>query len=327
MSEFPLSIYHKEIPSFLLPFLDSKEMRRIKNVGMNCGVEYSSLPFFSSLPKSSRYDHSLGVALIAYHFSKDEKMSLAGLFHDIATPCFAHTIDFLLGDHSEQTATEEKTMDILSSSISINDELEKLGIPLKEVSDYSQYPLCDNKAPKLSADRLEYTLRNILLFGFGKKEDIEQIYQNLTFGENENKEKELVFRSLDKAKLFGSLAMKTFEVYVSKEDRYAMELLSSTLKSALQKRIIDMDDLYQDETHLIGKLNSSEVGKEIFEVYSKLCGVKEGKTGIKVATKIRYIDPYIEGKGRLSKLDSGFETRLNSLLQTDFSVYLIGSCR
>ena len=86
-------IYHHEIPEFLLDFMNTDVLQRLKDIGMNCGVEYTSFPLFKRCRTYSRYDHSLGVALIVWHFTGDMKQTIAGLLHDIATPVFAHTND------------------------------------------------------------------------------------------------------------------------------------------------------------------------------------------------------------------------------------------
>ena len=86
-------IYHEEIPDFLLDYLRLPILERLKQVGMNCGCEYTSFPQFKILKPYSRYDHSLGVALIVWHFTRDKAQTVAGLLHDIATPVFAHVVD------------------------------------------------------------------------------------------------------------------------------------------------------------------------------------------------------------------------------------------
>ena len=42
-----------------------------------------------------------------YKLTKDKKATLAGLFHDIATPSFKHCVDFLNGDYMTQESTED----------------------------------------------------------------------------------------------------------------------------------------------------------------------------------------------------------------------------
>ena len=73
-------------------------MQKQSQISVTCGTIYSKLcpyDWYSSL------DHSVGVALIILHFTQDKKQTLAGLFHDIATPAFKHTIDFLKGDYGD----------------------------------------------------------------------------------------------------------------------------------------------------------------------------------------------------------------------------------
>lgn len=113
------SVYHDEIPDFLLEFMETASMQRLKDVGMNCGCEYSQFAIFKNCQSYTRYDHSVGVALIVYHFTGDMKQSIAGLLHDIATPVFAHTIDFLNGDYIKQESTEAKTEMMIRSSTEI----------------------------------------------------------------------------------------------------------------------------------------------------------------------------------------------------------------
>lgn len=88
-------------------------MQRLKDIGMNCGVEYTAFDFFSNIVPYSRYQHSIGVALIVYHFSHDLRQTVAGLLHDIATPVFAHTIDFYHQDHLKQESTELDTKKVI----------------------------------------------------------------------------------------------------------------------------------------------------------------------------------------------------------------------
>ena len=73
-------------PGFLLEAAETPEMRRLQSIGMNCGCEYTAFPLFQRLREPySRFDHSVGVALIVWRFTSDVRQALAGLFHDIAT--------------------------------------------------------------------------------------------------------------------------------------------------------------------------------------------------------------------------------------------------
>ena len=154
-----LSYYHAQIPAFLRPFLALPALRRLEDVGMNCGCEYTGFPRFRDLPVCSRYRHSVGAALIVWHFTQDRAQTLAALFHDVSTPVFAHVVDFLRGDYLRQEATEDGTERLLRADPAIARLLADLGLTIDDVKDYHVYPIADNDTPRLSADRLEYTPR------------------------------------------------------------------------------------------------------------------------------------------------------------------------
>lgn len=327
MNDKLLKIYEEEIPSFLLPFLKSEEMQRIDYVGMHCGMEYTHFPFYKDFKKYSRYEHSLGVALIVYHFTHDIKMTLAGLFHDIATPCFAHVIDFLKGDHEKQEATEERTSLILSSSLSIQEELSKLHLKTEDVDDYHLYPIADNDSPRLSADRLEYTLHNLINYNFATLDDIQEMYDDLIVIKNEEGEDELAFKHFEMAEKFALLTLKNSHIYVTDEDRYGMEYLARILKKHMQNNTLCEDDLYNKEASLIEKLCSTKEGKEDFVSFVSLNKViKEDNptsdNSFKIYSKKRYINPLVLNMGRVKDLSSKFTKELQEFLDWNFSYYL-----
>jgi len=322
-----LKLYHEEIPSFLLPYLDSMAMQRLKGIDMNCGVNYTSYPLFALKKPYRRFEHCLGTALIAWHFSNDRKQALASLFHDIATPCFAHVVDFMHGDHIRQESTEERTLQILAEDETVMSLLKKDGISLEEVCDYHIYPLCDNDSPRLSADRLEYTCGNMMRYGFAEADRIKMLYDNLCAGTNEEREAELMFTDSDIALAFGRGALACGRIYSSNEHRYAMESLAGILKTAVKEGIISEDDLYSDEARLIQVLENSPLGRE-WRHYTGLRGVsvKEAyeEGCLKVQAKKRYIDPFVRDQGRLSTLDSGFREEIRMFLAVDHDVWLKG---
>lgn len=124
-------ILSPEFPEWLLEYIDTPEMKRISTISMSCGSDYSKC--FNVRYWYSNLDHSVGVALIIWHFTHDKKQALAGLFHDIATPTFKHCIDFMNGDSENQESTEERTTDIIKNSKEIMQLLERDGIKLEEV--------------------------------------------------------------------------------------------------------------------------------------------------------------------------------------------------
>lgn len=324
------TLYHREIPEFLQRFANTPPMLRLRQVGMNCGCEYTQFPLFRDLAPYSRYDHSLGVALIVWHFTGDRKQTLAGLFHDVTTPVFAHVVDFLNGDHLRQESTEAGVAECLMASAEICALLQEYGILPEEISDYHRYPIADNDAPALSADRLEYTLGNLLNYGFADMEQLRVFYEDLEVGEDAAGKPELVFRTPAVASRFVQTALRAARVYVADEDRFAMETLAGVLRTALGRNALQLPDLMTTEPEVIEKLRRDAVCAAAWE---RFCGYSvilrsteqpEEDGWLRVDAKKRWIDPLAQGKGRVSRWDSVAAEEILAFRSLDFSVWLRG---
>lgn len=324
------NVYHKEIPVFLQEFADTPPLRRLRDVGMNCGCEYTRFPQFVNCGPYSRFDHSLGTALILWHFTGDMLQSLAGLFHDAATPVFAHVVDFLHGDHLRQESTEEGTAELISSDTACMKLLEKYGLTLEQVADYHIYPIADNPSPALSADRLEYTMGNLFNYGFASLETIREFYHDLTVGRDEVGTPELVFRTPGIAVAFTKAALKNSRVYVADEDRFAMEALALLLRSALKKGVLAEKDLWKTEREVIGKMKADPVCANAWERYCRYSRILRSEerppegNWLQIRAKKRWIDPLTQGYGRVSCWDAEAGRQIADFRALSFSCWLSG---
>ncbi len=324
------SIYQTETPEFLLRLCLTPPLRRLADVGMNCGCEYTAFPRFAGIGRYSRLEHSLGAALIVWRFTRSEAQAAAALLHDAATPVFAHVVDFLRGDYLEQTATESGTARLIRASAEIGAVLRSLGLRAEDVEDYHRYPVADNDAPRLSADRLDYTCGNAVNFGLASREELAEIFADLRVGKNEFEETELVFRDKEKAARFAFLALACSKIYVCDEDRYAMQRLSELLRAALEAGVIEEGDLASTETAVIGKLLSDPAcaaGWRAFCAMSRTARAErpdERGPWRKIFAKHRRIDPFAEGLGRVSAFDPGFASALDGFMNEKHDYYVLG---
>ena len=327
-------LYHYSVPPFLQVFARTPAVQRLKQIGMNCGCEYTSFPLFGRLKPYSRYDHSFGVALIIWHFTQSCPQSVSGLLHDIATPVFAHVIDFMNDDYMKQDSTEAGTGKMIADSPELQECLERFGLANTDVCNYHRYPVADNNSPQLSADRLEYSLGNMLNYELCSIDVIKAIYDDLTVDHNEAGQDEIMFRTADTAEAFALMALKCSGIYVSDEDRYAMQILSEILQSALLRGIITTDDLYSTEPEIISKLRQDHLSASRWHDFCLLNRIT--RSGSKTATgnwrqidaKRRCIDPMVKGRGRFSTLSPSFKQSLDSFLSTKLDYWISGtSCR
>lgn len=321
------SIYHPNIPDCISLVAATPAMLRLKDVGMHCGCEYTSFPMFKGLKPYSRYDHSVGCALIVWHFTHDVRQTIAALLHDIATPTFAHVIDFLNGDHIKQESTERGTAEIIEHSAEIMKALARLEVTPEEVVDYHQYPIADNDSPHLSADRLEYTLSNMIHYHIAPIDSVKAWYDSLVVGQNEAGAQELMFTDTATAEGFTQAALRTSYIYIADEDRFAMQTLAELLKKHITRGILTKADLYQTESHVITLLNRDPEARQDWQHYQSLHLIHAGSTHPQAKTirsKKRHINPYVEGQGRIATLSPTFADALHQFLTTSLDKPLWG---
>ena len=292
-----------DLPDFLSDYVRTPEMQRINGVGLNCGTDFTHI--FEDTYYYTRLDHSVGTALIIWHFTKSKIQTLAGLFHDIATPCFSHCIDFLHGDYLEQESTESETERIITSSLEIGKLLARDGIRISDVSDYKLYPIADNTSPRLSADRLEYTLSSSINFTHARTlRETAEIYSDISVMKNEDGEDEIGFSSLRLAEEFVLGAFPMWMVYQSSRDKLVMQFIADTLRLLISRGKLSEKDLCtvpEDEiVSLIENCGIDGIEKtfERFRKARKICDGEEcpDKYHVSLNVKKRFIDPLCSGR-------------------------------
>ena len=294
-------ILEPNFPEWLNEYINTKELLTQKYISVTCGTIYSDLFesnfFFSSL------DHSVAVALIVWHFTHDKKQTLSGLFHDIATPAFKHCVDFLNGDYMTQESTEDLTTEMIKNSKEIMSLLKRDNISISEVDDYHIYPIADNDTPKLSADRLEYSLSNALFtYRLLDSECIKEIYNDIEIQRNEENEIELGFKTKKIAIKFVEVTSRMSVIYREDRTRYSMQFIADILKRLSTENKISKEDLYKlKESDVINIIESSKYN-DIFNIWKNAKKVKISKDEPKDVyfvhhgAKIRYINPLLNGE-------------------------------
>ena len=294
------NILEPNFPIWLYDYINTKEMLHQQYISVTCGTIYSDL--FESDFFYSNLDHSVGVALIVWHFTHDKKQTLAGLFHDIATPAFKHCVDFMNGDYMTQESTEDLTTQIIQNSPAITALLARDKIKISEVDDYHKYPIADNDTPCLSADRLEYSLSNALFtYKLLDLDEIRTIYRDIKIGQGINGAPELEFKTKKIARQFVKITSILSVIYREDRTRYSMQFFADILKKLNSANLIQISDLYHlKETEIIDIINQTDYA-DALNNWVNAKKVKTSKTApedayyIKQPAKVRYIDPLCNG--------------------------------
>ena len=313
---FNIEEYYKilspEFPKFLKKYTQLPILQRLSGIGLLCGTDWTSL--YKNRFFYSRLDHSIGVALIIWNFTKDKTQTIAGLLHDISTTVFSHVSDFRKGDALTQTSTEEPTQKMILSDSVLCNLLQQDGIDPKKVVDYHVYPIADNEIPSLSADRLEYMYPSgAALDGSWSLEEIAKTYNDLTIFKNEENKDELGFNSVEIAELYCKKFCMIGHILQLNENKLALQLLGKIMSKAVEVKVLKEDDFMTlSESKIIEKIesfigNKSLNGDEkkfatMYNTFRKMTKVEHTNQklsedeyfGVSLKVKQRYINPLVK---------------------------------
>lgn len=288
---------YRNMPEFLKKYLKVPSLLRLKKVSYFCGMDYASKDIYNFTEYISRFDHSLTVALLTYKLTKNKEATLAALFHDIATPCFSHVIDYMNKDYENQESTEEYTEKIIKSDVYLMECLEEDNINVDDIINFKKHTIVDNNRPKLCADRLD----GVILTGIGwtkniDTNDITNIINDLHIFKNEYNEDEIGFKTNDIALKVLEVS-KSIDIYChSNEDNYMMELLAKITKIAIDKNYIKYEDLYNYTEEILFELfkQSSDLKQLLLQFENiQLKDIPDIELS---NVKVRILNPIVNGK-------------------------------
>ena len=282
----------------LKKYLDVPCLNRLKHVGYFCGMDYASKDIYAFNEKITRFDHSLSTALITLKFTDKREVILAALFHDVATPCFSHVIDYMNKDYLNQESTEEYTDKIILNDKELLKLLKEDGINPKDIINFKKYSLVDNDRPRLCADRFD----GIILTSIGwtkniSSSDISELVNDLKIFVNENGFEEMGFSNYNIANKALYFSEEVDKLCHSNEDNYMMNLLANITKEAIDNNLIIYDDLYYlTEDDIWNILNNSDNVNLINDIYLFKNIIKSNVPLTDLGNiKVRDLNPLVNG--------------------------------
>ena len=290
-------------PVFLDRYLELPVLKRLEGVGLLCGTDWT--PLYKNRFYYSRLDHSLGVALIVWHFTHDKAQTIAGLLHDISTPVFSHVSDFRKGDMLTQTATEEPTARIIRGDAELGRLLAEDGLTAEQVEDYHIYPIADNEIPQLSADRLEYMFPSgMALDGSWTMDEIRRCYNDLTILKNEDGQDELGFQHLEIAELYCEHFCMIGHILQLNENKLALHMLGQIMNQAEKEGVLtEADFMRLSEKEVMERLDKSP--SRMYKTFRTMTSIEHTNEPldekeyfcISLKVKQRYINPLVVSTG------------------------------
>ena len=146
----------------------------------------------------------------------------------------------------------------------------------------------------------------------------------------EDGQPELAFRSADIARSFALGALECSRIYVSDEDRFAMQALAELLRDAAAAGILAESDFMGTEPALLEKLCRDSRWAERWCAFRALHRMRRsdvppvGEGWRIIPAKLRCIDPLIAGRGRASELFPDFGGQLAAFRSQSLAYWVRG---
>ncbi len=342
-SEYDIKKYHNILepqpPEFLNKYYELPMLQRLKNVGLLCGTDWS--PLYKNRFYYSRFDHSVGVALIIWHFTHDKAQTISGLLHDVSTPVFSHVSDFRKGDALTQTETEGTNESIIRSDRNLDALLAVDGLRVEQVEDYHKYPIADNEIPQLSSDRLEYMFPSgMALDGSWDLPSVRRAYEDLEVLRNEEGLPELGFKTLEIAEDYTRRFCMIGHILQLNENKLTLHLLGKIMNLAVEEGILsEADFMTKAEAEIIGILdkelsqNPKAFSKEraklarLYKTFRTMSKIEHTQTPldeneyfcINLKVKQRYINPLVRTANSCTRI-SETSSQAKKIIE-DFLLY------
>jgi len=305
--DFDLDVYRQilcpksDYPDFLDKYIKLPVLQRLGGIGLLCGTDWTTL--YKNRIHYSRLDHSIGVALIVWHFTHDKAQTIAGLLHDISTTTFSHVSDFRKGDALTQTATEGPTATIIRNDAELQSLLKSDGLTSQMVEDYHIYPVADNEIPQLSADRLEYMYPSGMgLDGSWTMDEIARTYNDISVLTNEQGLPELGFNTVEIAEEYCEHFCMIGHILQLNENKLTLQLLGKVMSQAVEQQILNEEDFMTlSEAQVIEILDKKFAANKYYTTFRTMKEIlhtsepmpPENYFNVSLKVKQRYINPLV----------------------------------
>lgn len=289
--------------------LVSRPVQRLQGL-MQCGITYFRFPELNG----TRFDHSVGAMALLQSWDAPVEEQIAGLLHDVNHLAFSHVADILFGDAEEQEFAEQFHRKIIMES-EIPEILRRYGVDPEQIIDFKQFPLLEQPLPDVCADRFDYGLRDTVESGVLTLEQTHEILDDVHIIDAS----QISFTTQSIARRFADAfqAMNAMR-YTHPLDMALYKFFAETLRTALDRKIITMEDFFLTDNEVWEKLQHCGVAA-VTEALARIPQfevkvVEQGQPfDYHVKSKIRLIDPWVVVAGgaadevaRLSDLDPDF---------------------
>ena len=287
----------------LLALMESRALKRLRGV-----FQHGISTILGITSRTSRFEHSAGVMLLVRRMGGSTEEQAAALLHDVSHTVLSHVTDFMSTVEEGESLHERVKLDYVAST-DIPMLLERLGYDWRSLMDESRFPLLEQPAPALCADRLDYFLRDGIDLGLLSMEEVGFLLDSLAVHEGTP-----VMTNIMAAKLAAYS-------YIEADDRSwsnlrevgIYEAAARAIEAAIAAGAIGPDDLWGTDEAFWNDISACE--DESVQRWVRCVStdavftLDEDNPTFLVSPKVRTLDPHVltaEGPRRLSEVDRDF---------------------
>ncbi|MBC1306766.1 HD domain-containing protein [Listeria booriae] len=237
----------------------------------------------------NRLEHSVGVMLLVKKFGAKLDEQIAALLHDISHTSFSHVVDYLMQDKEEGYHDSIFLETLEKNGITAMVDVESLGL-----DDLTRYTLLEQPSPLLCADRIDYFLRDMLVYGHVSRCEVDAFLEALCVIDGR-----FAITSEEMALWY----IRNYERYVSfvllePKNVYSAWKMSEILRYAMQKHYIELDLLKQSTdnniiAHLQG-IHDTHLQRELATLHPDIAVEINNQTyDFYMTGKTRVVDPLV----------------------------------
>ena len=293
----------------ILELMSSQVLQRLK------GIDQSGYnPFWISKSeadrlKHNRFSHSVGVCLLLRKYGAPLEEQIAGLVHDVSHTAFSHCTEYVLniGNEEKQTYQDDIFEQFVRDS-EIPDILKKYDFDLDYILNDENFPLKEKNLPDLCADRIDYVLRDAMVFDGLGQAGATYFLDNLVAENNI-----WFFKTFESAKKYAEFFQRMNDFfYAGLPSATMFYAVSDFLKYALEKKYLSEEDLKREDDFVIDKtkehFDEDEKLRLLFDRMNNKVAIRNNPQDYEFESvcKSRVVDPLFMKGGKLLKLSDAF---------------------
>ncbi|WP_119068742.1 HD domain-containing protein [Aggregatilinea lenta] len=293
----------------LLDLMHSAALQRLRGV-----YQHGITGLLGITNPLSRFEHSVGAMLLVRHLGASEAEQIAALLHDVSHTAFSHVADHVFaGPESYHEAVKAEYV----AGTDLPDILARHGHDWHAFLHEDAYPLLEQPAPALCADRVDYFLRDSLDLGLGTPEQVRGAVKRLVVQDGR-----IMCDDLDTARWMADAYLAAEDASRSNYREAALyELIARAIQLALARGVLAPADLWDTDRAVWDRLAAASDSE-----LQALLGLVSTRTRFEqdaaapdfwVSLKQRTLDPDVVQGGvaqPLSALDPAFAARRDAYL-------------